>query len=203
MTGVEGTIYEFPDCPEQCYAPHPSALTGCHLLPREKALACANHQSLPPLIRLCFAKPPSPRGRLFFASLGGFQEVKDHTPSGTFGATSPYTPGGYFSKKIYPLLRTIGHSLRHADRRATSLYEGGKAIPVRRMEFERAGHAAAPTHKIESASRRKCISKNHPVSKNFEAGWCFFLREIRIFFTSWTGKRRWRQRPSCLRPWPE
>ena len=40
--GVEGTIFVLSDCPEICYAPHPSWLTPSHLLPREKALDCAN-----------------------------------------------------------------------------------------------------------------------------------------------------------------
>ena len=99
------------------------------------------------------AMPPSPRGRLFFASLGGFQEVKDHTPSVTFGDSSPYTgePTPRRENLLFPQIRK-------------------STIPSRRI------------------SRRDGA---------------FFLREIRIFFTSWTGKRRWRQRPSCLRPWPE
>ena len=185
------------------------------------------------------------------------QTISPYRPSsGRFAATFPqgkaiFRIAGRFSgsQRSHPLRHLRCHLPLHAGRQTPRRF--------RRMEFERAGHAAAPTHKIESASRPSSvfasqshlppgegipqkdvtllhrptvhplrlplraatspytpggsappeefpqIRKNHPVSKNFEAGWCFFLREIRIFFTSWTGKRRWRQRPSCLRPWPE
>ena len=100
VTGVEGTIYEFPDCPEQCYAPHPSALTGCHLLPREKALACANHQSLPPLIRpLCGHLPP---GEGYFRIAGRFSGRQRSHPLRHLRCHLPLHRGGYFSKNSTP-----------------------------------------------------------------------------------------------------
>ena len=39
--GCGGDPMRYSDCPVRRYAPHPSALTGCHLLPREKAFCLA------------------------------------------------------------------------------------------------------------------------------------------------------------------
>ena len=39
--GCGGDPVRYSDCPVRRYAPHPSALTGCHLLPREKAFCLA------------------------------------------------------------------------------------------------------------------------------------------------------------------
>ena len=49
---------------------------------------------LPPLIRLPFGQPPSPRGRHPSDGSVHFYVVQPYTPSDTFGDTSPYTPGG-------------------------------------------------------------------------------------------------------------
>ena len=102
--GVEGTRYDLSGCLEICYAPHPSALAGCHLLPREKAFLCPgrllrrfhplkhprlaggachrpytqNRSCLPPLIRpLCGHLP---QGKAFFAPPGDFPARNRTTP---------------------------------------------------------------------------------------------------------------------------
>ena len=38
--------------------------------------------------------PPSPKGRRISEESVHSYEIQPYTPSGTFGATSPYTPGG-------------------------------------------------------------------------------------------------------------
>ena len=45
--GCGGDPVRYSDCPVRRYAPHPSALTGCHLLPREKAFCLAGRHLKP------------------------------------------------------------------------------------------------------------------------------------------------------------
>ena len=44
---------------------------------------------------MAYAMPPSPRGRLISEGPSPFYPVQPYTPSGPFGASSPYTPGAF------------------------------------------------------------------------------------------------------------
>ena len=96
-----------------------------------------NRQPLPPLIRHGLRPvPPSPRGRLISEGSAPFYNVQAYTPSGTFGATSPYTPGGKRLAVSAYGIRTGGacrrpYSQKRQPYRPSSVCPAGSRLPTK------------------------------------------------------------------------
>ena len=95
-------------CPD---APSFIRRTGEAQPSRREARDDANHKCLPPLIRLCFAKPPSPKGRLFSVPAGFFVDSyrsifatwrAGHAHAPTLKNGSAYRPSSVAPKGVTP-----------------------------------------------------------------------------------------------------